>query len=145
MVRIQPAEPRKQLLRFPLSWPRMSIRLGEALSPALRDLAVIFTGLSNFAPELSGKRLELLKETVSRLSRVAVFGTSSTPSTAPALKETELAAGALGVKERWLRGPRSNRSKSLRIRRLEFPLSVVYPSLALASSPSTSGSIRTRM
>ena len=32
------------------------------------------TGLSNFAPELSGKQLELLKETVPRLSRVAVLG-----------------------------------------------------------------------
>jgi putative tryptophan/tyrosine transport system substrate-binding protein len=32
------------------------------------------TGLSNFAPEMSGKRLELLKEIVPRLSRVAVLG-----------------------------------------------------------------------
>jgi putative ABC transport system substrate-binding protein len=39
-----------------------------------------------------------LKETVPKLSRVAAFGTSNTPSTAPALKEMELAAGALGVK-----------------------------------------------
>src|SRR5574341_953745 len=35
------------------------------------------TGLSTLAPELSGKRLELLKEIVPRLSRVAVFGTST--------------------------------------------------------------------
>ena len=60
------------------------------------------TGLSNLAPELSGKRLELLKEIVPKLSRVAVVGTSNTPSTAPALKETELAAGALGVKVQYL-------------------------------------------
>ena len=32
------------------------------------------TGLSTLAPELSGKRLELLKEIVPRLSRVAVLG-----------------------------------------------------------------------
>ena len=31
------------------------------------------TGLATFAPELSGKRLELLKETVPKLSRVAVL------------------------------------------------------------------------
>jgi putative tryptophan/tyrosine transport system substrate-binding protein len=55
------------------------------------------TGLSTLAPELSGKRLELLKEVVPKLSRVAVFGTSTTPSTAPTLKETELAAGAFKV------------------------------------------------
>src|SRR5438094_9394217 len=35
------------------------------------------TGLSNFAPELSGKRLELLKEILPKLSRVAVFGSST--------------------------------------------------------------------
>ena len=33
------------------------------------------TGLSNLAPEISGKQLELLKETVPKLSRVAVLGT----------------------------------------------------------------------
>ena len=34
------------------------------------------TGLSTFAPELSGKQLELLKEIVPKLSRVAVLGNS---------------------------------------------------------------------
>ena len=60
------------------------------------------TGLSTLSPELSGKRLELLKEIVPRLSRVAVFGTSTTPGNAQALKETELAAGAFGVKLQYL-------------------------------------------
>ena len=35
------------------------------------------TGLSTLAPEISGKQLELLKEIVPRLSRVAVFGSSN--------------------------------------------------------------------
>jgi putative ABC transport system substrate-binding protein len=60
------------------------------------------TGLSTLAPELSGKRLELLKEVVPKLSRVAVFGTSTSPSTAPTLKETELAAGAFKVQLQYL-------------------------------------------
>jgi putative ABC transport system substrate-binding protein len=60
------------------------------------------TGLSILAPELSGKRLELLKETVPKLSRVAVFGTSNRPGEAQMLKETELAAGALGVKLQYI-------------------------------------------
>jgi len=55
------------------------------------------TGLSTFRPELSGKRMELFKETLPKLSRVAVFGTSSTPGHAQALKEVELAAGAVKV------------------------------------------------
>jgi len=60
------------------------------------------TGLSNLAPELSGKRLELLKEIVPRLSRLAVLGTSTVPGHAQALRETELAAGALGVKLQYI-------------------------------------------
>jgi putative ABC transport system substrate-binding protein len=56
------------------------------------------TGLSRLAPELSGKRLELLKEIIPKLSHVAVFGTSTDPGNIQLLKETELAAGALGVR-----------------------------------------------
>jgi putative ABC transport system substrate-binding protein len=55
------------------------------------------TGLSHLAPEVSGKQLELLKETVPRLSRVAVLGTSTIPGTALQLREIGLAAGPLGV------------------------------------------------
>jgi len=40
------------------------------------------TGLSTLAPEISGKRLELLKEIVPRLARVAFFGTSTVPGNA---------------------------------------------------------------
>jgi putative ABC transport system substrate-binding protein len=66
------------------------------------------TGLSNLTPEISGKRLELLQEIVPKLSRVAVFGTSTQAGTAQALRETELAGGALGVQLQYLdvRGPK---------------------------------------
>jgi putative ABC transport system substrate-binding protein len=60
------------------------------------------TGVSTLAPEISGKQLELLKEIVPRLSRVAVLGTSTIPGNAQSLKETELAAGALGVQLQYL-------------------------------------------
>ena len=60
------------------------------------------TGLSNLNRELGGKRLELLKEIVPRLSRVALFGTSTFPGTTQNLKEAELAAGALRVKLQYL-------------------------------------------
>src|SRR5262245_20066476 len=45
------------------------------------------TGLSNLAPEISGKQLELLRETVPKLSRVAVLGTSTAPGQALHLRE----------------------------------------------------------
>jgi putative ABC transport system substrate-binding protein len=60
------------------------------------------TGLSNFRPELGGKRLELLKEAVPKLARVAVLGTSTTPGTPQSLRETERASSAVGVQLQYL-------------------------------------------
>ena len=56
------------------------------------------TGLSTLSPELSGKRLEILKEVIPKLSRVAVFSTTSSPGNERVLSETKLAAVALGIK-----------------------------------------------
>src|SRR5215475_5481848 len=55
------------------------------------------TGLSTLSPELSGKRLELLREVLPKLFRVAVLGTSIQPGNTQSLKETELAARAFGI------------------------------------------------
>jgi putative tryptophan/tyrosine transport system substrate-binding protein len=60
------------------------------------------TGLSSLSPEISGKRLELLKEIVPRLSRVVVLGTSTSPGSAQGLRETELAARAFGAQLQYL-------------------------------------------
>ncbi len=60
------------------------------------------TGLSSLSSELNGKRLELLKEIIPKLSRVAVLRTSTQPGSAQRLRETELAAGAFGVKLQYL-------------------------------------------
>jgi putative tryptophan/tyrosine transport system substrate-binding protein len=56
------------------------------------------TGLATLRPEIRGKQLELLKEIIPKLSRVAVFGRSTAPGNAQSLREVELAAGAFGVK-----------------------------------------------
>ena len=60
------------------------------------------TGLATLYPEISGKQLELLKEIVPKLSRVAVLGDSNEPGNAQALKEVELAAGAFKVQLQYL-------------------------------------------
>ena len=60
------------------------------------------TGLSTLSPELSGKRLELLKEIIPKLTRVAVLGNSTNPGNADTLKELELAAQELKVKLQYL-------------------------------------------
>jgi putative tryptophan/tyrosine transport system substrate-binding protein len=55
------------------------------------------TGLSILAPELSGKRLELLKEVVPRITRVAFLWGSSSPGALVTKKETQAAGKALGL------------------------------------------------
>jgi len=76
--------------------------VGNGFVASLAQPGGNITGLSTVAPEMSGKRLELLKEIISKLSRVAVFGNSSDPGNARALKETELAAAAFGLKVQYL-------------------------------------------
>ena len=65
------------------------------------------TGFSTLAPELSGKGLELLKETIPKLSRVAVVWNPDNPGKTSSFKETEVAAQALRLRLQSLevRGP----------------------------------------
>ena len=72
--------------------------VGDGFVASLARPGGNITGLSNFAPELSGKRLEILREVIPKLSRVAVIGTSTNPAYAQVIKEVELAAKAFGVK-----------------------------------------------
>jgi len=72
--------------------------VGSGFAKSLARPGGNVTGLSTLAPEMSGKRLELLKETLPRLIRVAVIGTSKRQGTAQALKEMELAAPTFGIK-----------------------------------------------
>jgi putative ABC transport system substrate-binding protein len=58
------------------------------------------TGLTNFGRELGGKRLELLKEAVPKVTRVAVLYDPANPPSLHEVKELlPVAAGALGLKK----------------------------------------------
>ena len=72
--------------------------IGAGLVASLARPGGNVTGLSNIAIELSGKRLELLKEMVPKLSRVAILRIPSAPATPPQMKEMEGAAHLLGIK-----------------------------------------------
>ena len=72
--------------------------VGSGIVASLARPGGNITGFSTLATEIGGKRLELLKEIVPKLSQLAVFGTSTYPGNAQALKELEVAAGAFGVK-----------------------------------------------
>jgi putative tryptophan/tyrosine transport system substrate-binding protein len=65
------------------------------------------TGMSLMAPDLGGKRLELLKELLPRLARVAVLWDAANPSAATVFKETQRAGRTLGIEVQSLevRGP----------------------------------------
>jgi len=80
---------------IPIVMAQDSDPVGSGLVASLARPGGNITGLSTLSPELSGKQLELLKETVPKLSRIAVLETSTEPGNAQALREVELAAGAL--------------------------------------------------
>jgi len=56
------------------------------------------TGFVDTSPDLSGKRLELLKEVLPKTSRIAVLWNAANPVKVLDFKETEMAAQALGLK-----------------------------------------------
>jgi putative ABC transport system substrate-binding protein len=89
-------------ITIPIVMEQDSDPVGNGFVASLARPGGNITGLATFRPELSGKQLELLKEIVPKLSRVAVFGTSAYPGNAQALKEIELAAKAFGVRLQYL-------------------------------------------
>jgi ABC-type uncharacterized transport system substrate-binding protein len=93
---------------IPIVMAQVNDPVGSGMVASLARPGGNITGLSTLVPELSGKRLELLKEIVPKLSHVALFGTSNTPGNAEALSETELAAKAFRVHFQYLeiRGPK---------------------------------------
>jgi putative ABC transport system substrate-binding protein len=60
------------------------------------------TGLTHMAPELGGKRLELLKDIIPEISKVGVLTDPGTGGHGPQMKELEMAAPALGLQLRAL-------------------------------------------
>jgi len=80
---------------IPIVIPTALDPVGAGLVASLARPGGNLTGLSVLAPELSGKRLELLQEVVPGLTRVAVLWNAANPANAAAWQETQAAAGAL--------------------------------------------------
>ena len=76
--------------------------VGDGFVASLARPGGNITGLSTFAPEVSGKRLEILREVVPKLSRVAVLGSSTATGYAQTLKEIEPAAKAFKMQLQFL-------------------------------------------
>jgi putative tryptophan/tyrosine transport system substrate-binding protein len=81
--------------------------VGSGLVASLARPGGNVTGLTIMASDLVGKQLELLKEVVPKVSRVAVLWNPDNPGSAPQLRQAEAAARALGVRLQTLeaRGP----------------------------------------
>jgi putative ABC transport system substrate-binding protein len=71
--------------------------VGSGLVTSLAHPGSNVTGLSNIASELGAKRLQLLKETIPRLSRVAVLWNPSTPWHPAAIADLKAVAPSLSI------------------------------------------------
>jgi putative ABC transport system substrate-binding protein len=72
--------------------------VGAGFAASLARPGGNITGLSAYSPELNGKRVELLKEAVPHLSRVALLMSPKVPGNPMDLKETEVAARSLRLR-----------------------------------------------
>jgi putative ABC transport system substrate-binding protein len=82
---------------IPIVMTLVSDPVGSGLVVNLARPGGNVTGLSFMHPELSRKRLELLKEVIPKVAQVAVLSNPSNPNTPPLLRETEAAARALSL------------------------------------------------
>jgi ABC-type uncharacterized transport system substrate-binding protein len=96
---------KKATVTIPIVFAQDPDPIGNGFVAGLAHPGGNITGLSTLAPELNGKKLEILKEIVPRISRVAVFMTSRVRDSAPVSKEVELAAQALKMKLQYLDVP----------------------------------------
>src|SRR6266508_6949562 len=77
--------------------PSASRLVGSGLVASLARPGGNVTGLATLANELAGKRLELLREVVPGLRRLAIMGNVGNPFTVLELAEARAAAQTLGL------------------------------------------------
>lgn len=80
---------------IPIVMPIGSDPVGSGFVRTLSRPGGNITGLSAYSPELNGKRLELLKESLPKLSQVALLVSGNFPGNAIDLKDTEAAARSM--------------------------------------------------
>ena len=86
--------------KIPIVFMFVSDPIGLGLVQSLANPGGNATGLTNFGPEIAGKRLQLLKELVPGLSRVAFLINSNLPTTRMYVEVMESAATQLGLQLR---------------------------------------------
>ena len=87
---------------IPIVMANVADPVGGGLVASLARPGGNITGLSTMGQDLSGKRLELIREVVPRLRRIGVLWHQDSPSSVTAFKELKAAAQSLGVDVRSL-------------------------------------------
>jgi len=89
---------KKATTTVPLVMVAVGDPVGTGLVPSLARPGGNLTGLSSIAPDLEGKRLQLLREVVPALSHVAMFINSLNPFHVSSMRQARAAAQAMGIK-----------------------------------------------
>jgi putative ABC transport system substrate-binding protein len=89
---------KKATTTVPLVMVAVGDPIGTGLVPSLARPGGNLTGLSSIAPDLEGKRLELLRDVVPTLSHVAIFFNSLNPFHVASMRQARVAAQTLGIK-----------------------------------------------
>ncbi len=92
---------------IPIVFPTAIDPVGAGVVASLARPGGNITGLTTQAPDLVAKRLQLLKEAIPRLSRIAVLWNAANPANVQPWREAQDAARALGVtlQSQAVRGP----------------------------------------
>jgi len=92
---------------IPVVFPTAIDPVGAGLVASLGRPGENITGLTTEAPDLMAKRLQLLKEAIPRLSRIAVIWNAANPANARSWTQAQVAARALGLilQPQEVRGP----------------------------------------
>ena len=101
MILIHGVQAGQEVRKVSGATPILCFTCGDVLSTGLVNSLARpggnITGLTSINPATSGKRIELLKEAVPGLTRVALLWNSRNPVSIPEVKESEAAARALGL------------------------------------------------
>ena len=89
---------KKATTTVPLVMVAVGDPVGTGLVPSLARPGGNLTGLSSIAPDLEGKRLQLLREIVPALSYVAMFVNSVNPFHVSSMRQARAAAEGMGIK-----------------------------------------------
>jgi putative ABC transport system substrate-binding protein len=89
---------KKATTTVPLVMVAVGDPVGTGLVPSLARPGGNLTGLSSVAPDLEGKRLELLREVVPKVAHVAVFFNSLNPFHAVSIAQAQASARSMGMR-----------------------------------------------